>query len=166
MFLCKYYIVISDTLVDSLLNVLFLLLAVILSQPHEKTGRNKDLVTEKSTQKNLSEGQDFFDCTPSFYVTLCCFHRLLPSPSQVTYLMNGRKYENLKFLVILYQLVSIYKNMIYFRLCYGFSCPGYDLTLIKKSHTLNFYSFLQKFFLKTKTCKLVVGNCCSSNNNC
>ena len=31
--------------------------------------------------------------------------------------------------------------MIYFRLCVSFSCSGYDLTWIKKSHTLNFYSF-------------------------
>ena len=30
--------------------------------------------------------------------------------------------------------------MMYFRLCFSFSCSGYDLTLIKKSHTLNFYS--------------------------
>ena len=27
-------------------------------------------------------------------------------------------------------------------------CFGYDLGLIKKSHTLSFYSFLQKFLLK------------------
>ena len=31
--------------------------------------------------------------------------------------------------------------MIYFRLCFSFSCSGYDLTLIKKSHTLNSYLF-------------------------
>ena len=48
-FLGKYYIVISDTLVDSLLDVLFLLLAVILSELHEEPRRNKDWVTEKST---------------------------------------------------------------------------------------------------------------------
>ena len=30
--------------------------------------------------------------------------------------------------------------MIYFRLCFSFSCSDYDLTLIKKSHALNFYS--------------------------
>ena len=41
-FLCKYYIVISDTLVDCLLDVLFLLLAVILSELHEEPRRNKD----------------------------------------------------------------------------------------------------------------------------
>ena len=34
-----------------------------------------------------------------------------------------------------------------FRLCFSFSCSGYDLTLIKKSRTLNCYSFLQKFLL-------------------
>ena len=32
--------------------------------------------------------------------------------------------------------------MIYFRLCFSFSFSGYDLTLIKKSRTLNFYSLL------------------------
>ena len=48
-FLCKYYIVISDTLVGFFLDVLFLLLAVILSEPYEKPRRNKDWVTEKST---------------------------------------------------------------------------------------------------------------------
>ena len=31
--------------------------------------------------------------------------------------------------------------MIYFRLCFSFSWSGYYLTLIKKSHTLNFYLF-------------------------
>ena len=49
-FFCKYYIVISDTLVGSFLDVLFLLVAVILSGLHEKQPRrNKDWVTEKST---------------------------------------------------------------------------------------------------------------------
>ena len=72
-FLCKYYIVISDTLVGSFLDVLFLLLAVILSERHEKP-RRKDWVTEK----NLCEGYHFFDYTLSF---LCLF----------------RKYENLLF---------------------------------------------------------------------
>ena len=31
--------------------------------------------------------------------------------------------------------------------------------LSKKSHTSNYYSFLQKFLLKTKSYKVVVGNC-------
>ena len=47
-FMWKYDIVISDTLVDSLLDVFFLLLAVILLELHEKP-RRKDWVTEKST---------------------------------------------------------------------------------------------------------------------
>ena len=63
--MCKFYIVISNTLVGSFLHVLFLFLAVILSELHEKPGRNKDSVTEKSTLKNLCEGNHFFDCTPS-----------------------------------------------------------------------------------------------------
>ena len=40
-FLCKYYIVISNKLGGSFLDVLFLLLAVILSELHEKP-RRKD----------------------------------------------------------------------------------------------------------------------------
>ena len=41
-FLCKYYIVISDALVDFFLDVLFLVLAVILSELYEKPRRNID----------------------------------------------------------------------------------------------------------------------------
>ena len=40
-FLCKYYIAVSDTLVGSFLGVLFLSLAVILSELHDKK-REKD----------------------------------------------------------------------------------------------------------------------------
>ena len=69
-FLCKYYIVISDTLVGFFLDVLFLLLAVRLSELSEKPRRNKDWVTEKSTKKNLCERHHFFDCTASL---LCHF---------------------------------------------------------------------------------------------
>ena len=46
--LCKYKIVVSDTLVDSFLDELFSLFAVMLSGLHEKPRRNKDWVTEKS----------------------------------------------------------------------------------------------------------------------
>ena len=38
-------------------------------------------------------------------------------------------------------LVSL-KTWYYFRLCFSFSCSGYDFTLTNKSHTLNCYSFL------------------------
>ena len=38
----------------------------------------------------------------------------------------------------------------YFRLCFSLSSCDYDLTVIKKSHTLNCYLILQKFLLKTK----------------
>ena len=46
-FLWKYYIVISDTLVDSFLDVFFLLLAVILLELNVKP-RRKDFITRKS----------------------------------------------------------------------------------------------------------------------
>ena len=41
-FLCNYYINTSDVLVDSFLDVLFLLLAVVLSELHKKPRVNKD----------------------------------------------------------------------------------------------------------------------------
>ena len=47
-FLCKYCIVISETLVGFFLDEHFLLLAVILSELHEKP-RRKDRVTKKHT---------------------------------------------------------------------------------------------------------------------
>ena len=53
-------------------------------------------------------------------------------------------------------LVSL-RTWYYFRLCFGFSCSGYDLSLIKKGHTLNCYPFVQKFFIRFY--KLVLGNC-------
>ena len=88
-FLFKYYLVNSDARVGSFLDVLFLLLAVILSELHEKPRRNKDWVTEKNTYKKLCEGHHFFDCTPSFYVIFRWFLRLLPPLCQLTYLLNG-----------------------------------------------------------------------------
>ena len=52
-----------------LLNKFSLLLAVILSEPHEKP-RRKYWVTEKSTWKSLCKENHFFNCTRSF---LCLF---------------------------------------------------------------------------------------------
>ena len=77
-FLCKFCIVISDTLVGSFLNVQFLLLAVILSELHEKP-RRKDRVTEKSASKNLCEEYHFFDSTLSFLFVAFFVYSLLLS---------------------------------------------------------------------------------------
>ena len=144
-FLCRYYIVIFDTLVSSFMDVLFLLLAVIFSELHEK---------------------------PSFLCLFCCFVCLVPSGSQVPYLLykwllwrcviltwvvfcvmtlwvNGRKCENLMRLGNSY-LASL-RTWYYFRLSFIFGCSGYDLTLIKNSQTLNSHYFLQKFLSNTKS---------------
>ena len=61
---------------DRLLDVLFLLLAVILSELHENS-RWKDWVTEKSTWKNLCEGRHLFGYMPSFLCHFCRFFRVL-----------------------------------------------------------------------------------------
>ena len=82
--LCKYYIVISDRLVGSFLDALFVLLAVILSELPVKP-RRKDWVAEKSTLKNLYLLTAYF----LFYVIFYCFFCLLPPPSRVTYLLKG-----------------------------------------------------------------------------
>ena len=50
-----FQLAISDTLVGSFLDVLFLLLTVILSDFHKKPIWTKDEVTEKGTQNNLCE---------------------------------------------------------------------------------------------------------------
>ena len=72
--------------------------------------------------------------------------------------VNGWKHENLLQFNTSW-LASLRMWYLYFKLCFSSSCSGYDLTLIKKWRTLNCYSFLQIFLLKTKTYKLVVGNC-------
>ena len=86
-FLCKYYIVISDTLVVSLLDVVFLLLAVVLSELHEKPRRNKDELQKKVHRRTCVKDITFLTARLPFYVIFCCFLRLLPS--QVTSLLNG-----------------------------------------------------------------------------
>ena len=50
----------------------------------------------------------------------------------------------------IWKSLAIYYSIYYFRLCFSFSCSGYDLTLTKKNNTLNCYSFLHKFLLETK----------------
>ena len=64
--------------------------------------------------------------------------------------VNGWKYENPLQSINNTSWLTCLRMWYYFRLCFSFSCSGYDLTLIKKSHTLNCYSFPQTFLLKTK----------------
>ena len=90
LFLCKYYIVFSDALVGSLLDVLFLLLAVILSGFHEKLRRNKIELQKKVHGRICVRDIIFLTAGPPFYVlTFYCFLRLLRPHSQVAYLLNG-----------------------------------------------------------------------------
>ena len=125
-FLCKCYIVISDTLVGFFLDVLFLLLAVILSELYEKPRRNKDWVTEKSTKKNLCERHHFFDCTPSFLYRFLLLSSSTPLPKWRTCWMAPIKIhniamggilcdvENMKISCNLILAVGISKNVILF----------------------------------------------------
>ena len=121
---------------------------------------------KKAHRRNCVRDITFLTARPLFYVIFCCFLRLIRSRSQVTCLLNGpfkdtyQKYENLMQFNTSW-LASL-ATWCYFRLCFTFICSDYGLTLIKKNHTLNCYSLLQKFLLKTKPYKLVVGNSDSS----
>ena len=91
--MCKYYLVTSVTVVGSFFNVLFLLLAVMLSKLYEEP-RRKDWVTKKSTYKTLCEGYTLFwlHAFPSMF--FYCFLPLLPPASLVTHFRNG-PYEDI-----------------------------------------------------------------------
>ena len=113
-FLCKYYVAISDKLRDSFLEVLFLLLAVILSELHEKPWSKTDLVTEKRTYTNVW-GTSLFELHALLSMSFMAFlvYSLpLPkwrtrwmAPIKIIFLpvvfcvmiswVNGRKYETL-----------------------------------------------------------------------
>ena len=139
-FLGKYFIVISDTLVGSFLDVLVLLLAVILSELHVKP-KKKDWVSEKIYRKVCVRDINFLTARTPFYVILCWFLCLLPSPSQVTYLLNGlcgwcfvmiscvngREYENL--LQFYFSWLPALRRWYYFRLCLSFASVVLSLTL-------------------------------------
>ena len=84
LFLRKYFIVISNSLVGSFLDVLFLLVTVILSELREKL-RKKDWVTGKSIQKKLP----LFWLHALLSMPSYCFLRLLSPPNQVKYLQNS-----------------------------------------------------------------------------
>ena len=133
----------------------------------------------------MCEGHHFSDCTPSFLFDYLLLSLSSHTPFQVACLMNG-SYEDTQYCDGWYSVWRYHewavenmngrKNLLqfnnswlasletwyYFRLCFTFTCPGYHITLITKSHTLNCYSSLQKFILITKTYKLVVGYCGSS----
>ena len=136
-FLCKYYTVISDTLVGSFFDVLFFLLVVILPEVQVKP-RRKDRVLEKIYRKICVRGINFLTALPHF----CAILSLMIS------WVNGGKYENL--LQFYFSWLPAIKTWYYFRLRFSFSCFVFDLTLIRKSHTLNCYLFLHNFLLKTK----------------
>ena len=85
-FFCKYDVVISDIydvvildiLVGSFLDVLYCLLAVILSELHEKP-RRRNWVTEKVHRWICARHITFLTARPPlFYIIFCCFLLLLP----------------------------------------------------------------------------------------
>ena len=124
---------------------------------------------KKYTEEFVSAICYFFDCTPSsLYLFVAFFVYSLPLSklracgmvfiniySVATggmlcddVLLNGRKYEN--YLQFNTSWLSSLRTWYYFELFCSFSCSGYDLPLIIKSHSLNYYLLLQKFLLKTK----------------
>ena len=88
-FLCKYYVVLSDLLAESFLDVFFLLLTVILSELHEKPRRIKIELQKKDHRRISVREITFLTTRLPFDVIFCCFLRLLPPLSQVTYVLNS-----------------------------------------------------------------------------
>ena len=86
-FLSKYFIVTSNTIVSSFMDVLFLLLAVILSELDEKPRRIE--LQKKVHRKICVWDTTFVTPRPPFYIIFCCFLCLIPPPSKVIYLLNG-----------------------------------------------------------------------------
>ena len=95
-FLYKYFIVISDILVGTFLDVLFLLLAVII-QGHLTSQEGTKIELQKKVHRRICVSDiTFSNAHPPFYVTFYCFLRLLPLPFQVQYLLNG-PYKNSQY---------------------------------------------------------------------
>ena len=105
----------------------------MLSELHVKLKR-KDWVSKKIYREICVKGINFLTALTPFYVILCCFLCLLPSPSQVTFLLNGthgwcsvmiswvngRKYENLLPLYFSW-LPALSSKAIYFLSIMSFS---------------------------------------------
>ena len=87
-FFYKYYIVIGDTLAGFFLDVLFLLLAGILSELYEKLTKNKDWITKKKYREEFVWVTSLLwlhaHLSMSFFITFFVYF-----PFQVTYLLNG-----------------------------------------------------------------------------
>ena len=88
LFLRKYYIAISDTLVGSFLDVFFLLLAVIISEFREKP-RKKNWRYRKKYIEKVLWGISLFWLHALLPMSFFWFLRLLPLPTQVKYLQNS-----------------------------------------------------------------------------
>ena len=103
--MCRYDIVISNKLVGFYLDLLFFLLAVILSKLHVKPGR-KDWVTAKKVHRKIcAKDITFLTARPPFYVTFCCF------------LLNTRNSEKaIYFLLLMSCLISKLKCQMSFTL--------------------------------------------------
>ena len=138
--LCKYYIVISDTLVDSFLDEPFLSLAVILSELHKKP-RRKDWVSKKSMWKNLCEGYHIFDYTLSFLCLFVAFFVFsLPIPKWHTCSMRAwpialslSLFLSLSLSLSLYIYIYIYIN-------------GWKYENLLQFNTTRFFFYKQCFF--------------------
>ena len=124
---------------------------------------------KKSTSKILCETHHFFKCTLSFLCQFLLFSSSTPIPKWRTCWMVPIKIHNIVMGGILCdaEIILLFNTSWLASLrtwCLAldflsFSCSGYDLMLISKSHTLNCYSLLLKLILKTKTYKVVAGDC-------
>ena len=144
--MCKYNIVISDTQVSSFF---------MRNQEEIKIELQKKVNTRICVKDNTFLTAPLLSM--SFFVAFFVYS--LPLPKRRTCWMVTIKIRHIAMGDILRDDImsersktwkflqfstSWLASLILFRLCFSVSCSGYDLTLIKKSQTLNCYSFLQK----------------------
>ena len=125
--MCKYYIVISNTLVGAFLDGLFLLLAVILSELHDKP-RRKDWVRDITLLTARFPSYVFFllsSSTPSpfpsdalaewqlqRYIYIYIYILLRVVCCAMISWVNGRKYETINIVSFVYYNLILYAFFI------------------------------------------------------
>ena len=151
------YIVISDTLVASFLDVFVLTLGLIFSEFHVNLG-SKDSVFEKRNRICVCD-ETFLTARPPFYVILCCCLRLLPSPCFPSDVLTQWLYGDVLCDDIMskrskiWKSLAIYYSIYYFRLCFSFSPNGhttsnrcrFDVDIMSIRRRPNFGDFPRRF---------------------
>ena len=141
------YIVISDTLVASFLDVFFLnarfnIFSFMLTQEGKIQFQKKEIEFVWVTKLFWLHAL----LSMSFFVAASSTPFPFPSDVLTQWLYGDVLCDDMMSKRSkIWKSLTIYYSIYYFRLCFSFSCSSYDLILTKKSNASNCYSFLHKF---------------------